>query len=110
MHYKSIYETFHLLLHCCAWFPFSVILSYTCVLRLCQYFGSPKLFLWHRSRKTYLAHLLQCVFWLALLSMDGMSARGRENIYIERDRQIEREREMGKAYTLTQRGGKGIPW
>lgn len=50
-------------------------------------FSSPKLLFWQRCRKTYLAHLLQCVFWLALLSIDGMSARGRENG--EKNRQTE---------------------
>ncbi len=76
---------------------------YVYVLRLCQCLGLPKPLFWHWSRRTYLAHLLQCVFWLALLSMDGMSARGRENRERERqtDRQTERERELGKAYTLT---------
>ncbi len=61
----------------------------------------PKPLFWHYSGRTYLAHLLQCVFWLALLSVDGMSARGRENRKRERqtDRQTERERELGKAYS-----------
>lgn len=38
---------------------------YVYELRLCQCFGSPKPLFWRGSGETYLAHLLQCVFWLA---------------------------------------------
>lgn len=65
------------------------------VLRLPPCFGFPKPFLWHSGRKTYLAHLLQCVFWPALLSVDGISARGRENI--ERGRQDKESASAGES-------------
>lgn len=95
---------------------FLQLFYYVYVLKLCQCFSLPKPLFWHWSKRTYLAHLLDCVFWLALLSMDGMRARGRENREKDRqtdkhtERESESERELGKAYTLTQRGGKGIPW
>lgn len=69
---------------------FSVISIAFCV---CV-FGIPKPLFWHWIGKTYLAHLLQCVFWLALLSMDGMSAKGRENRGTDRQTEREREREQ----------------
>lgn len=97
-------------MHCCAWFHFYAI----AIMRVpcASFFSLPKPLFWQKCRKTYLAHLLQRVFWLALLSIDGMSARGRENG--ETDRQTGGGwgwGRMGKAYALTQGGGgEGIPW
>lgn len=69
------------------------------MLKLFQIFSFPKLLLWHNSRRTYLAHLLQCV--LACPAFRGWNKCWRQG--------KEWKKEMGKAYTLTQRGGKGIP-
>lgn len=75
------------------------------MLKLCQIFGFPKLLLWHNSRRTYLAHLMQCV--LACPAFRGWNKCWRQGKDWIKER--ESAREMGKAYTLTQRGGKGIP-
>lgn len=71
------------------------------MLKLCQIFSFPKPLLWHNSKRTYLAHLLQCV--LACPAFRGWNKCWRQG------KEWTKEREMGKAYTLTQRGGKGIP-
>lgn len=92
----GIYKSFHLRLH-----SLIFLLNLLCVCGCVEVV----LVFW-LTRTTLLAQCLgdipgapiaKCVFWLVLLSMDGMSARGREKRETDRQTNREREREAGRA-------------